>query len=42
MSDQLYPCLWFDGNIKEAATFIVVFFLKMVKLQQNTPMVVNF
>ncbi|HRG67757.1 MAG TPA: VOC family protein [Saprospiraceae bacterium] len=41
MSDQLYPCLWFDGNAKEAATFYCSIF-KDGKITTDTPMVVNF
>lgn len=41
MSDQLYPCLWFDGNAKEAATFYCSIF-KDGKITADTPMVVNF
>lgn len=41
MSDQLYPCLWFDGNAKEAATFYCSIF-KDGRITADTPMVVNF
>jgi len=41
MSDQLYPCLWFDGNAKEAATFYCSIF-NDGRITADTPMVVNF
>ena len=41
MTNQIYPCLWFDGNAKEAADFYCsVFSGSSVTL--DTPMVVNF
>jgi predicted 3-demethylubiquinone-9 3-methyltransferase (glyoxalase superfamily) len=41
MKNQIYPCLWFDGNAKEAAEFYCSIF-KNSKLIVDTPMVVNF
>ena len=41
MQNQLYPCLWFDGKAKEAATFYCTVF-KNSKITVDTPMVVNF
>ena len=40
MSESLYPCLWFDGNAKEAATYYCSIF-KDGKVTADTPMVVN-
>ncbi len=41
MTNQLYPCLWFDGNAKAAADFYCSVF-KNSKITIDTPMVVNF
>lgn len=41
MNNQIYPCLWFDGNAKEAATFYGSIF-ENSKITTDTPMVVNF
>ncbi len=41
MSNPIYPCLWFDGNAKAAATFYCSVF-KNSAITQDTPMVVNF
>ena len=41
MTNQIYPCLWFDGNAKDAAIFYCSVF-KNSKITVDTPMVVNF
>lgn len=41
MTNQLYPCLWFDGQAKAAAEFYCSVF-KNSKITTDTPMVVNF
>ncbi|TMI65295.1 MAG: VOC family protein [Bacteroidetes bacterium] len=41
MQNPIYPCLWFDGNAKEAAEFYCAVF-KDSKITVDTPMVVNF
>ncbi|MEP6674861.1 MAG: VOC family protein [Ferruginibacter sp.] len=41
MNNQIYPCLWFDGNAKAAATFYCSVF-KNSKIIDDTPMVVTF
>jgi len=41
MKNQIYPCLWFDGNAKEAAEFYCSVF-KNCKITADTPMVVTF
>src|SRR6187551_683372 len=41
MTNQIYPCLWFNGQAKEAADFYCSIF-KNSKITVNTPMVVNF
>ena len=41
MTNQIYPCLWFDGNAKAAAEFYCSLF-KNSKITVDTPMVVNF
>ena len=41
MINPVYPCLWFDGNAKEAADFYCSIFSNS-KITINTPMVVNF
>ncbi|MDP4265176.1 MAG: VOC family protein [Bacteroidota bacterium] len=41
MTNQIYPCLWFDGQAKAAANFYCSIF-KNSKITSDTPMVVNF
>jgi len=41
MTKQIFPCLWFDGNAKEAAEFYCTVF-KDSKIMADTPMVVTF
>ncbi len=41
MSNQVYPCLWHDGNAQEAAKFYCSIF-KDSRITVDTPMVVNF
>ncbi len=41
MTNQIYPCLWFDGQAQEAATFYCTFFPNSKILSAN-PMVVEF
>ncbi len=41
MNNSIHPCLWFDGQAKEAATFYCSVF-KNSKITAHTPMVVNF
>ncbi|MEO6136087.1 MAG: VOC family protein [Ginsengibacter sp.] len=41
MANQIYPCLWFDGQAKAAADFYCSIF-KNSKITIDTPMVVNF
>jgi len=41
MNNQIYPCLWFDGNAKEAADFYCSVF-KDFKLLEENPIVVFF
>ncbi len=41
MSTEIYPCLWFNTNAKEAATFYCSVF-KNAKIVQDTPMVSTF
>lgn len=41
MSKQIYPCLWFDGQAKEAATYYCSI-LKDAKITSENPIVVNF
>jgi predicted 3-demethylubiquinone-9 3-methyltransferase (glyoxalase superfamily) len=41
MQHPIYPCLWFDGNAKEAAEFYCSVF-KNSEVTIDTPMVVNF
>jgi predicted 3-demethylubiquinone-9 3-methyltransferase (glyoxalase superfamily) len=41
MTDQIYPCLWFDGKAKEAAELYCSIF-KNSKVTADTPMVVKF
>jgi predicted 3-demethylubiquinone-9 3-methyltransferase (glyoxalase superfamily) len=40
MSDNIYPCLWFDGNAKDAARFYFSTFPNS-KITSDTPMAVN-
>lgn len=41
MKHAIYPCIWFDGNAKEAAEFYCSLF-KRAKITVDTPLVVNF
>lgn len=41
MNNTIHPCIWFDGNAKEAATFYCSIFSNS-KITADTPMVVNF
>lgn len=41
MNNTIYPCLWFDGNAKEAAEFYCSIFQNS-KILDNTPLVVTF
>jgi len=41
MTNPIYPCLWFDGQAKAAATFYCSVF-KNSKIMSDTPMVVTF
>ena len=41
MNKEIFPCLWFDGNAKEAADFYCTIF-KDSKITQENPMVVIF
>ena len=41
MTNQIYPCLWFDGQAKAAADFYCSVF-KNSSVTVDTPMVVNF
>jgi len=41
MDNQIYPCLWYDGNAKEAAEFYCRVF-KNSRIINDTPMVVTF
>jgi predicted 3-demethylubiquinone-9 3-methyltransferase (glyoxalase superfamily) len=41
MTEPIYPCLWFDGNAKEAATFYCGVF-KNSSIKSENPMVVIF
>jgi predicted 3-demethylubiquinone-9 3-methyltransferase (glyoxalase superfamily) len=41
MNNTIHPCIWFDGNAKEAATFYCAVFSNS-KITVDTPMVVNF
>ena len=40
MTNQIYPCLWFDGKAKEAAEFYCSIFSNS-KITTDTPMVVK-
>jgi predicted 3-demethylubiquinone-9 3-methyltransferase (glyoxalase superfamily) len=47
MNNNIHPCIWFDGNAKEAATFYCAVFSKASvgsnsTITTDTPMVVNF
>jgi len=41
MTNSIYPCLWFDGKAKEAASFYCSIF-KDGKIHSENPMVVIF
>lgn len=41
MNNNIHPCLWFDGNAKEAAVFYCSLF-NNARITVDTPMVVNF
>ena len=41
MNNNIYPCLWFDGNAKTAAGFYCSLF-KNSRITTDTPMVVMF
>jgi predicted 3-demethylubiquinone-9 3-methyltransferase (glyoxalase superfamily) len=41
MKNEIYPCLWFNGQAEAAATFYCSVFPNS-SIQQNTPMVVTF
>lgn len=41
MTEQIYPCLWFDGNAKEAAAYYCSIF-KNSKIISENPIVVMF
>lgn len=41
MDNQIFPCLWFNGQAKEAATFYCGIFKNSV-ITTDTPMVVHF
>ena len=41
MNRTIYPCLWFNGQAKEAAAFYCSIF-KNAKITVDTPMVVRF
>lgn len=41
MTNQIYPCLWFDGQAKTAAEFYCSVF-KNSKITTDTPMVIMF
>lgn len=41
MTHQIYPCLWFNGQAREAAVFYCSVF-KNAKITTDTPMVVSF
>ena len=40
MQNEIYPCLWFDGNAKQAAEFYCSIFPDS-KITTDTPMVIN-
>jgi predicted 3-demethylubiquinone-9 3-methyltransferase (glyoxalase superfamily) len=41
MNNNIHPCIWYDGNAKEAASFYTSLFANS-KITADTPMVVNF
>ena len=41
MNNPIFPCLWYDGNAKEAADFYCSVF-KNARIIEDTPMVVTF
>ncbi|WP_432711757.1 VOC family protein [Pedobacter sp.] len=41
MENSIYPCIWFDGNAKEAAEFYCTVF-KNAEITADTPLVVTF
>jgi predicted 3-demethylubiquinone-9 3-methyltransferase (glyoxalase superfamily) len=41
MKNRIYPCLWFNGNAKEAAQFYPEVFIN-TQITADTPMVVVF
>jgi predicted 3-demethylubiquinone-9 3-methyltransferase (glyoxalase superfamily) len=41
MNNEIFPCLWFDGNAKAAADFYLGIF-KNAKITHDSPMVVMF
>ena len=41
MTNQMYPCLWFDGQAKDAAEYYGSIF-KNSKIMEQNPMVVTF
>ena len=41
MANRIYPCLWFDGNAKEAAEYYCSIFPNS-KITSENPIVVNF
>jgi len=41
MTNEIYPCLWFDRNAKEAAALYCSIF-ENSRITVDTPMVVNF
>jgi len=41
MKNQIYPCLWFDGQAKAAADYYCSLFSNS-KLTADTPLVVTF
>ena len=41
MTNQIYPCLWFDGQAKAAADYYCSIF-KNSKIMEENPIVVNF
>jgi predicted 3-demethylubiquinone-9 3-methyltransferase (glyoxalase superfamily) len=41
MNNNIHPCIWYDGNAKEAASFYTSLFDNS-KITADTPMVVNF
>lgn len=41
MNNSIYPCLWFDGNASEAATFYCGVF-RNSRIIHDTPLVVTF